>query len=444
MTDGRDGRAGRFAVLAVALLAGCSGLRGPEGTEAALREQAAALPALGRSSGQSAADAARNGVLMSPSVREAASLVSASADEVRVARAALFPSLSLSLGGGVGNAGQGDAAVDLVGEQQLTSFGETDRAIRIADLDLQLRFLDFQTEVDETLINVLHAVQDVAMQKELLSVHNAHLQQLQHLAGLVAARIDNGASTRTEALEARSRLQAAEFTVLDTELALAEARDTLFRLSGQSEGARIDVVAGSCGASALSEEMVRARLEFLRSRLELERADRARLPGITASPLVRGDVADGSTSVGLNVGVRSDVLQGGALTARARAARNALAAAEARVETVALEQDLEERGLTRSIATGARRVGLLERQIALLAETRDLYRTQYFDLGTRRLTELLEQEQDYSMRRAELVEERAELMKSRINCAARERTLRGQLNIEAQSLYGLPLTPNPA
>ncbi|SEL93167.1 outer membrane protein, adhesin transport system [Roseivivax marinus] len=408
-----------------------------------MRDHAATLPALGRSSGKSAADAARNGVLISPSVREAASLISASADEVRVARAALFPSLSLSLGGGVGDAGQGDAAVDLVGEQQLTSFGDTERAIKVADLDLQLRFLEFQTVVDETLSDVLFAVQDVAMHKELLSVRTAHLRQLRNLEGLVAARIENGASTRTEALEARSRVQAAEFTVLDTELALAEARDKLYRLSGQSEGARIDLIAGSCGASALSEEMVRVRLEFLRSRLELERAERARLPRITASPLVRGDLEDGSTSFGLNIGVRSDVLEGGALTARARAARNALAAAAARVETVALEQDLEERGLTRSLTTGAQRVGLLERQIALLAETRDLYRNQYFDLGTRRLAELLEQEQDYSMRSAELVEERADLIKSRIRCAVREGTLRGQLDIEAQSLYGFPLAFDP-
>ena len=86
--------------LSLVVLAGCS-LPEPDGTEAAIAAKAAGLPALAPAEGRTPQAISRNALLLSPTVRAAASRISESADEVRVQRAAIFPSLGLSIGGGV-------------------------------------------------------------------------------------------------------------------------------------------------------------------------------------------------------------------------------------------------------------------------------------------------------------------------------------------------------
>ena len=155
---------------------------------------------------------------------------------------------------------------------------------------------------------------------------------------------------------------------------------------------------------------------------------------------MRSEIGSSRLPVGLNLDIQSDLLQGGALSARENAERNSLTAAEARLDVVRLEDDLAERALLRSLAAGDRKTQMLNRQIGLLSETRALYRSQYFDMGTRQLSELLDNEEEYYARQAELAELRAELATTRLDCAARSRILRRELGLEGNSLYGFPLS----
>nr|WP_281015420.1 TolC family protein [Martelella mediterranea] len=144
--------------------------------------------------------------------------------------------------------------------------------------------------------------------------------------------------------------------------------------------------------------------------------------------------------VGVNLNIQSDFLQGGALTARANAARKSLEAAKARLEAVILEENIDERGLLRSINAGEDKTGMLKQQIKLLADTRELFRSQYFNMGTRRLSELLDNEEEYYSRQAELVQLRSEIVADRLHCAVRSRQLRSMLDLEAHQIYGFPLS----
>lgn len=427
------------AVFSLALLAGCGGLPEADGTEAAIAEKAQGLPPLAAGTRQDGVSAARSGLLRSPDVREAASLVAASADEVRVQRAALFPSLGLSLGGGTGDAGQGDAALELEGRQLLFDFGDTKRAISVADLDLQINYIAFHKAVDESLVDSLETYDRLRMYGELLQVYRAQLDAMRDLEGLIAARTESGAASSPDLLETRKRMQSAEFLVHDTELSLEEARDRLIRLTGMSQGGNINIPSSPCAPSGGSDEMLMAQLELAKAELTLERAERARQPRLSMSPIARSELEDKDVSLGLNLGVQSDLLQGGALTARANAARNTRQGAMAGVEAAALDDELDSRRLRRDIAAGNRKVEMLERQIELLTQTRELYRSQYFDLGTRQLTELLDNEEEFYNRQAELIELRSAMVSDRLACAERSRTLRRALDIEGSSLYGYPL-----
>lgn len=425
--------------LALSLVAGCS-LPEPDGTELALAEQAAGLTALTPAKGKSPAAVSRNALLLSPTVREAASRIAASADEVRIQRAVIFPSLGLSVSGGFGSARDDDARVDLKGRQLILDFGRTKRAVTAADLDLQINYVSFQQEVDTAIFDVLEAYDTVRQHVLVLEVRRKQLGAMRQLQRMVSDRHAIGAAPSSDMLETRKRLQAAEFLVHDTELLLAEERDRLTRLSGQPRGGRLPALKiGNCGSEQSLDELRKARLELAKAELDLESAEKAREPRAYIEPLARHSVGTGGVKVGVNVGLDSDLLQGGALTARANAARNNRVGAEAAVSEAQRDIQLDVGKLQREIAAASRKTDLLNRQISLLIETRSLYRSQYFDLGTREISELLDNEEEFYNRKAELIELASELSANRLECAIREQSLRSAVGVEKTSLYGYPL-----
>lgn len=425
--------------LALSIVAGCS-LPEPDGTELALAEQAAGLTALTPAKGNSPAAVSRNALLLSPTVREAASRIAASADEVRIQRAVIFPSLGLSVSGGFGSARDDDARVDLKGRQLILDFGRTKRAVTAADLDLQINYVSFQQEVDTAIFDVLEAYDTVRQHVLVLEVRRKQLGAMRQLQRMVSDRHAIGAAPSSDVLETRKRLQAAEFLVHDTELLLAEERDRLTRLSGQPRGGRLPALKiGNCGSEQSLDELRKARLELAKAELDLESAEKAREPRAYIEPLARHSVGTGGVKVGVNVGLDSDLLQGGALTARANAARNNRVGAEAAVSEAQRDIQLDVGKLQREIAAASRKTDLLNRQISLLIETRSLYRSQYFDLGTREISELLDNEEEFYNRKAELIELASELSANRLECAIREQSLRSAVGVEKTSLYGYPL-----
>lgn len=430
------------AMTACIFLGGCVGLRGPEGTEAALIEKAASMPMLTSVQGTDVKSAARNGLLISPSVRQAASRISASADEVRVQRAALFPGLNLSANGGVSSAHSKNPSVSLTGSQLLYDGGIAKQAVQLADFDLQVNYIAFQKSVDEALEELLKAYDTVQMQRELLNIYKKQLGALTELDKLVAERSTSGAVSSTDHLDTRRRVQSAAFLVHDTELALGEAQDRLFLLSGETKGGWSNINSKICQAANETDDLRIAELSLARAQVALAKAEKERTPRVLLKPVLGGELGLGKFPVGLNVDVHSDVLQGGALTAKANLARNNVAGAKAKLEATRLEDSLHERGLVRIIAAGERKTNMLKREIKLLKTTRQLYRSQYFDMGTRQLTELLDNEEEYYARQAELVQLRSTLSSARMSCAVRNRTLRQGLGLEDNSIYGFPLSSN--
>jgi adhesin transport system outer membrane protein len=426
--------------LGLTVLVGCS-LPEPDGTEAAIAAQAEGLTPLTSGKGRSVQTVSRNALLLSPTVREAASRIAASADEVRVQRAVLFPSLGLSIGGGVGTDDFDDTNIDLNGSQLILDFGKTKRAVTAADLDLQIDYVTFQQSVDTAIFDVLEAYDAVLRYVKVLEVRRTQLGAMRELQRLVADRHRIGAAPSSDVLETRKRLQAAEFLVHDNELLLAEARDRLTRLSGQPRGGEMPALkVGTCSSADNPDELRKARLELAKAQLNLEGAERARLPRAYLEPRARHTVGTGGVSLGVNVGVDSDLLQGGALTARANAARNNRVGAEAAVIAAQRDIALDAGQLKREITAAGQRRSMLNRQISLLIETRSVYRSQYFDLGTREVSELLDNEEEFYNRKAELVELASELNNNRVECAIRQQTLRKPVGVSDSSIYGYPLT----
>lgn len=60
-------------------------------------------------------------------------------------------------------------------------------------------------------------------------------------------------------------------------------------------------------------------------------------------------------------------------------------------------------------------------------------------MGTRRLSELLDNEEEYYHRQAELVELYFQLTADRLDCSVRNRELRQRLKLDRTRIYGFPL-----
>lgn len=254
-------------------------------------------------------------------------------------------------------------------------------------------------------------------------------------------RTNIGAASSSDLLETRKRTQAAEFSVHDAELMLGEARDRLARLSGQSKGGKIPAIeTGTCAPAGEADELRIARLKLAKADITLTRANKARLPRAYLEPLVRRSSDAQGLSIGMNAGVSSDLLQGGALSARANAARNNRDSTNAGITSARRNVDLDVGKLRREIAAAGRKTDMLKRQISLLEQTRDLYRSQYFDLGTRQISDLLDNEEEFYNRKAELIELDSELTVNKLDCATRAHSLRKVVKIEGTSLYGYPLS----
>ena len=127
-------------------------------------------------------------------------------------------------------------------------------------------------------------------------------------------------------------------------------------------------------------------------------------------------------------------------SAAVNAARNTLNSADARVAAARRTDILVENRLRRDIAAAGAEEIILNRQVDLLEQTRSLFRSQYFDLGTRQIKDLLDNEDEYYDRQAELIELRSDLVANQLECAIREDSLRGRLGIEEVTLYDFPLS----
>lgn len=431
---------GGLLLLAVVTLAGCSG-GPPTETMRKIGESRAGLSPLTPEGSKGARAIARTALLLDPDVREQASLNEASIDQIAIERSALMPSLGFGVVGGVGDAGAGDPNLELSGKQLLLDFGGTKRAVEAADVDLQIQYQTFQTVVDRSVATALETYRHVAMLEEMVVIRQAQLQTMRELYQLINERIEIGASTTPDLLETRNRMERTEFELLEAKLELSEVRDKLQRLTGYSNGGEIPNFSQNCAPpGGETDELRIARLELVKSRLNLETAKRARLPRISLNPLGRARIGGGAITTGMNVSVDSPLFDGGAITARQNAARNRQNSAEALVEAEERNLRLDDLRLRRQLSSLKEKQAMLARQIKIVSETRDLYRSQYIELGTREITDVLDAEEDVFSRRAELNTVNFELQARLIECAARSKSLRKDLGLTQFHIYGYPLT----
>ena len=398
--------------------------------------------------------AAHAAVAWHPSLKQAEGTLGARRENVAIARAGYYPQISGGLQSGYDNrvGSSWRPRPTLSADQMLFDFGKVSSAVEQARAGTREGRAQLLLAVDDLVRDTAYAVIEVQRAAALRQVALDQLASVSGISRLVDDRYQSGAATRSDALQARARVEDAHATLTQIEATRRRWSSTLGLLMGRD--VPVDQVvsgepawlANACAfpadqAMGIPAVLVaEARRDEAKAELHHNRAEE--LPTISVGGDASTDIASPTSArstytVGLRV--TSDIFSGGAARARSRGAEYALGAAEAAITTARLDA-------RQGLAEAAAQVPSLRRLLDTLAtrsndmaETGKLYRLQYLQMGTRTLVDLLNAEQELNQVGFDAVNTAHDLRRLEVDCLYNTGRLRDVFGLDGVSLAGVSL-----
>ena len=425
---------------------------------------ARAEPAVADASGASLPAAVRAAVQWHPRIRTTAGQLLQAGEGIAAARAGYYPQIR----GGVGmQLSNRDISpydsrrlnqASLTVSQMIYDFGKVSGAVNRAEAGVATARAEELLSVDEVARETALAWMELYRQQVLGRVADDQVKGVQALADLVNERARKGASSRSDTAQASSRVEAARAQQLSTQAQAARWRNQLTQLTGAGNpvvivGEPPVMLAEACrpgiDSSLLNPPAVQlAEAQRAIAQADLRVADANLLPTLSLDGAVgRGIDArsrlpgENGVSTSVSVNFSAPLYEGGGNQARKRAAAYAVTAAEAAVERAQLvaRQNLQD-AQAQSEGHAARQPVLASR-VESIRSTRDLYRQQYLQLGTRSLLDLLNSEQEYHTARFEQADSLIELGRLGVECLYQTDRLRTAFDIEPSRTATAGSTP---
>lgn len=392
-----------------------------------------------------------------PSVRNASQQVLQAGEGIAEARAGYYPQVRAGIGSQLGSRdippydSRRVHTATLSASQMLYDFGKVASAVGRAEAWVEATRAQVLLSVDEVARDTAQAWVDVHRQQALAAIARDQLSGVEELAGLVNERTRLGASSRSDSVQAQSRIESARAQRLNAEAQAARGRINLMLLTGRrSAGVAPVGIAGDApawldGACAADPQALLAPPPAVRlaeaqraiAQAAVRQADAQRMPtlsldgsvgrGLGARSQLPGEKSV-NTTLGLNFS--APLLEGGSSQARLRGAVYALSAADAALENAQLTA---RRGFEDAQAQSqgyTQRLPVLAARVESIRTTRDLYRQQYLQLGTRSLLDLLNTVQEYHAARQEQIESVHERQQLALRCLFHTDRLRSAFGID--------------
>jgi adhesin transport system outer membrane protein len=380
---------------------------------------------------------------------------------VNVARAGYYPKITGGATAGYDNNNRGGwrPQMDLRASQMLYDFGKVSGSVDAARSGEAVSRAQLLQAVDNLVRDTASVLIEVQRYRDSLKVAREQLASIEIIAMLVRNRNTEGASTRSDRVQAEARVEAAESTILELSAQLSRWESALSSLLGSDRRLDVspDVPAWLSKACAMPEPdwpeapaVMQAEAQRNQAAAQLKRSKADQYPTIALEAGAGYDfnrqTYDSSTgttpdnarfTVGLNIS--SSVYDGGATGAKQDAANAALRAADAARGTARLQ-------LKRALAEANSQVGDLGRMLRslghraeMMQETRELYRRQYFELGTRTLLDLLNAEQEFYAVQFENVRASHDLRRLWVDCLYNSGQIRKAFSLTGKSIRGVSL-----
>ncbi len=396
-----------------------------------------------------------------PGISETIGSMNERQENVRAARAGYFPELGVNLIAGQDTENNGDGhghAIQVYVSQLIYDFGKVSSDVDLATARERKSQAEVLKSIDTVARDTARAAVEVQRYQARLKTSEEQIEGLSAIASLVQMRRDKGASSRSDVLQAQSRIEAARATKLRVLGQLNRQRSILQNLMGTHSRVALAMDVPEPVTTACREDspdfssvpdLLVAQSSYAEALAQVKNAKAKSWPTLSLDASVNNyldpdyvdanSLNDHESSVFLNLSM--PIYQGGRLSANRQSSAYALGSAEAAVDAARLSvvrdfraSQEEADGLTRSLS-------ILEARKRAIFETRDLYSKQYFSLGTRTLLDLLNAEQELHQARVEIDDTRYDLIRLQIDCLYSAGEIRVAFQLEGREIQGLEVMP---
>ena len=396
-----------------------------------------------------------------PSISEAIGTLYQQAEGINVAEAGYYPQIAGGIKGGY-NSGYGSDAssqsVSISLKQMLYDFGKVSNAVEAARAKAARSQASILLAIDQVGRDTAFAYVEVQRYQHLIDIARQQIQGIGGIVDLAKQRSDMGASTRSDVVQAQSRAEGGIATLQEYKAQYARWQATLGNLLGRQTSPQVtdafpDSLNQSCNTPVITDALpavLQAAAQRTQAQAELAQAKAEAYPTLSLQPTFNQyldnnydsqNPAIDRTQVGIFLNLEVPIYQGGAISARSRAAGYALTAADSAEDAARLQA---RQGLSESQAQTSgltRRLNSLQFRETTIKEARELYGRQYLELGTRPLLDLLNAEQEIHQSRFDLANTQADLRRLQIDCLYNSGALRRAFGIDHSTIQHVEILP---
>lgn len=405
--------------------------------------------------GLSMEQAVKKAVLWHPSIDEAVNNLNMRGARIDEAQAGYMPRVSGGLNSGYTSRDRDGwrPKMNVTATQMLYDFGKVRSSVELATAGKQVGKAQLLLAVDQLIRETSVAFIEVQRYRALLDVANQQVKGVRSIAQLVQQRSTEGASSRSDQLQADSRVEAAQTTVLEITSQLERWKASLAYLTGLQNITSIpaNVPKWFGDACKIREPdwnkvpaIIQADAQSKEAQAQLTQTRSQALPTVSLKADAGYDLNDTDRSKGeFNVGVviSGDIYQGGATSARNNAAAYALQAADAARDKARFDVQHSLREARIQISSMSKLLGTMTIRDTMMRETRDLYEQQYLELGTRTLLDVLNAEQELYQGQFSRVNTVHDMRRLDIDCLYSSGMMRNSFALNGISVKGVVLTP---
>lgn len=398
--------------------------------------------------------AAREAIAWHPSLAVAAGTLAARGEAIRAARAGYLPVVSTGIGSGFDSrvSGTWRPRPQIGASQMLFDFGKVASEVDAARAGTRVGRAELLLAVDTLVRDTAYALIEFQRAAALRLVARDQADSIAQLSDLVGKRSTLGAATRSDALQAQARVEAAAASLATIEAEERRWASNLGFLLGRDAAPGAvspevpDWLMRGCAGPAPAWDAVPAVMvadaESQRAEAALRRSRADRYPTLSVGGDASTDIASpfGSRSI-YNFGLRvsANVFAGGVTRARMRGAAYELDAAAANARRARIETGQRLAEAQQQIDSLSRLVATLTSRETNMRETGRLYRIQYLEMGTRTLVDLLNAEQELQQVRFEAVNTAHDLRRLEVDCLFLSGRMRDAFHLTGTTVRGVTL-----
>ncbi len=396
-----------------------------------------------------------------PSIAEAVGTLMQQGENINVAQAGYYPQVTGGIKGGYDNGYDGSRntqAISISLKQMLYDFGKVDSSVDAARAKAAQSQANILLAIDQVARDTAYAYIEVQRYQHLLATARDQIHGIGDIVDLAQQRSDMGASTRSDVVQAQSRAQGGMATLEDYKAQYSRWQTTLANLLGRRNVPQVtDAFAPGLNQSCQAPDsgdalpgVLAAVAQRTQAQAELANAKAQAYPTLSLEPSLtqnldndfnKDDPYVKRTQAGIFLNLEVPIYQGGATSARTRAAGHALTAADSAEDAARLQA---RQGLTEAQSQTSsldRRLNALQTREASIRQARELYGKQYLELGTRPLLDLLNAEQEIYQSRFDLENTVADMRRLQIDCLYNSGGLRRAFGIDHSTIQHVEILP---